>query len=50
MYTVTIIEIATLRPVHTLSIPYGKWKEIGYWLNENEYIDPRYKVEVRFSE
>lgn len=49
MYIVTIIHIQTSEAIDSRTFEVGTFKEIGYWLDDKYYNDPRYKAEIRFA-
>lgn len=49
-YSVEVYEKGNREWVDHFTCPFGEWKEIGFWLDNNGYNDPRYYVKVTFVE
>lgn len=45
-YNVVIFSYDGRRIEEARQFPVGEWKEIGYWLDNNGYIDPQYEIRV----
>jgi len=47
-YLVSVRDKETGKRVELLRFRIGTWQEIGWWLNESELIDTRYRVTISF--
>lgn len=50
MYLVTVYIVNTGKAVLYEKFDFGKFTDIGFWLDHHGYIDPEYKVEIRFTD
>ena len=50
MYTATVYRTGLNGIVDAMTVPFGKWSEIGYWLDDRGFNQPQYKVVIRFVE
>lgn len=49
MYLVTVINRATGETAASMAFPFGKWSEIGFWLDAGYLNDDRYEVRINFG-
>ncbi len=45
----TIRAMAKGKPLDTLSVPFGQFKEIGFWLDNCGYNEPDFWVIINFT-
>jgi hypothetical protein len=49
-YVAQVYEVGSRDMVDYFTCKFGEFKEIGLWLDNNYYNDPRYYVKITFHE
>ncbi len=49
-YLVQVFDRQTAKVVDRTTVPFGEFKEIGFWLDNFGYNDSRYSVSIHFTE